>query len=109
MLKNLATYFAALQCGNKPLQIKYGFIHPEPLGVVALDQSKGGKNLAQTRLYLYPDTDDEILHLITLGDKDSQKDDIKASREYVTQLRERKTLKHEPQDHQQGGEQEAIH
>src|ERR1700757_3414309 len=73
VLDNLDTYFKALEEGIKPLQIKHGFMHNEPLGVVAIDQKGGGKNLAQTRLYVYPDVETETLHVIILGDKGSQK------------------------------------
>jgi hypothetical protein len=56
--------------------------------VVAIDQKGEGKNLAQTRLYVFPDLETETLYLITLGDKQSQKADIAACRTFVTGLRE---------------------
>jgi hypothetical protein len=87
VLDNLDTYFESLKLGVKPLQIKHGFMHQEPLGVVAIDQKGGGKSLAQTRLYVYPETEREVLYLITLGDKRSQKDDIKTCQAFVDQLR----------------------
>lgn len=87
VLDNLDTYFRSLEAGINPLQIKHGFMHSEPLGVVAIDQKGGGKNLAQTRLYVYPDSDTETLHVITLGDKRSQKHDIDACRSFVNDLR----------------------
>jgi hypothetical protein len=87
VLDNLDTYFKSLEAGVKPLQIKHGFMHSEPLGAVAIDQKGGGKSLAQTRLYVYPEPETETLHLITLGDKQSQKDDIATCRTFVTELR----------------------
>jgi hypothetical protein len=87
VLDNLDTYFQSLQAGVKPLQIRHGFMHHEPLGVVALDQKGGGRNLAQTRLYVYPDPESETLHVITLGDKRSQPDDIATCRTFVSELR----------------------
>jgi hypothetical protein len=86
VLDNLDKYLQSLQAGVKPLQIKAGFIHPEPQGVIAIDQKGGGKNLAQTRLYVFPDVEAEVLYLIVLGDKNSQKSDIQASREFVNEL-----------------------
>src|SRR6266498_1699827 len=77
VLDNLDTYFGALQAGVKPLQIKHGFMHDEGKGVVAIDQKGGGKSLAQTRLYVFLDVNAEILYLFTLGDKKSQKADVK--------------------------------
>ena len=88
VLDNLDTYLKALQAGTNPQQIKAGFVHPEPMGVVAIDQKGKGKNVAQTRLYVFADPKDEILHLITLGDKRSQAADIKTCKAFVTQLQE---------------------
>ena len=87
VLDNLDTYLKSLQAGVKPLQIKHGFMHSEPLGVVGIDQKGGGKNLAQTRLYIYPDTETELLYVIALGDKRSQSADIATCRAFVTDLR----------------------
>ncbi len=87
VLGNLDTYFEALILGTKPLQIKCGFIHPERQGVVAINQRGGGRNLAQTRLYAYPDIRTETLHLLTLGDKTTQKADIALSHQYAVGFR----------------------
>jgi hypothetical protein len=97
VLANAQRYLQALQQGTKPKQIQGGWIHPEPHDVVALDQrgghkKDGGKNLGrglvEMRLYVYPQLAQEILHLITLGLKDTQTIDIKYSTEYVQQLEE---------------------
>jgi hypothetical protein len=93
VLDNLDTFFTALNAGAKPQQIHMGCIHPEPHGVLALDQKGGGKNLAQTRLYIYPDTETEIVYVITLGDKGTQANDIQLSSEFVAQLRRQKEQK----------------
>jgi hypothetical protein len=99
VLDNLDTYFKSLEEGVKPLQIKHGFLHNEPLGVVAIDQRGGGKNLAQTRLYVYPDTETEVLHVITLGDKRSQKkEDIPTCRLFVQRLRKERQVTNEEAD-----------
>jgi hypothetical protein len=87
VLDNLDTFFNALNAGARPQQIKAGFVHPEPCGVLAFDQKGGGPNLAQTRLYVYPNATTEILHLITLGDKSSQRDDIRRCSAFVAELR----------------------
>ena len=62
-------------------------MHNEPLGVVAIDQKGGGRNLAETRLYVYADVTTETLHVITLGDKRSQKNDIATCQTFVNELR----------------------
>jgi hypothetical protein len=87
-----------LNAGTKPLQVAGGFIHREPNGVVAIDQKGGGVALAQTRLYVYPDSDASQLHVIALGDKKSQKADIQTCREYVASLRKAKEAAHDEKD-----------
>ncbi len=91
ILNNLDTYFKALQFGVLPQKIQFGFIHAEPHGVKAIDQKGGEGKLAQGRLYVYPDADAEVLYLITLGDKDSQDEDIQYCNQFIRQLREEKT------------------
>jgi hypothetical protein len=95
-LDNLDTFFKTLQNGVKPGQAKFGFIHPEPLGVLAIDQKGGGKSLAQMRAYVYPDEDEEILHLLTIGDKKTQDDDIQECKNFVAQMRKGDSKAHEP-------------
>ena len=90
VLNNLDTYYAALNQLDNPLLIKSGFIHSESKGILAIDQ-KGGKKkvkLNQTRLYIYTNTKNKTLHLLTIGDKTSQKSDIKYCRNIVTNIKE---------------------
>lgn len=86
-MDNLDTYFKSLQQGIKPLQIKHGFLHRETSGSVAIDQKGGGPNLAQTRLYVYADVENSVLHVITIGDKRSQKDDNRLVKKFVEELK----------------------
>ncbi len=97
VLRNLDAYFKALLAGAKPLQIKYGFVRSEGRGVWRIGQT-GGRSLAATRLYVYPDTDEEVLHLLTIGDKDkrSQKNDIVECHSFVDHLTYRKKENNEP-------------
>jgi hypothetical protein len=88
VLNNLDTYHKALSGGTKPKQATFGFVHPEPCDVVAIDQKRAGPALAQTRLYVYPDATRKTLYLITLGDKKSQHDDIRICKDFVANLAE---------------------
>lgn len=93
VLDNLDTVMKALKDGLKLEQVRtFGFAHAEPHGVLALDQKGGhGTGLAQTRLYVYLDQHDPkapVMHVITLGDKGSQSDDIRYCSEFVLSLRE---------------------
>jgi len=87
MLDNLDTYKRALDAGAKPGPKHFGFVHPEPMGVVAIDQRGGGGKLKQTRLYIYPDVATGIIYGLTIGDKTTQQEDIARCKGYVTQLR----------------------
>lgn len=61
-------------------------MHPEPRGVIAIDQKGGGKGLKETRLYIFLNKIPQIVHLVTLGDKSTQKADIKYATEFVDAL-----------------------
>lgn len=86
VLDNLDTYLKTLRNLGHPLNIQGGFIHKEPKGIKAIDQKGGGQKvkLQQTRLYIFPDINTKTIHLLTIGDKTSQKEDIKLCIEYVT-------------------------
>ncbi|PIW61358.1 MAG: hypothetical protein COW13_03365 [Candidatus Omnitrophica bacterium CG12_big_fil_rev_8_21_14_0_65_50_5] len=74
--------------GAHPQFVVAGYIHDEGKGIRAIDQRGGGKGkLQQTRLYVYPDIETKVLYLITIGDKQSQKDDIKQSADFVVGLK----------------------
>ena len=88
VLDNLDTYHKSLEMGAEPLRRVHGFMHTEPHGVIAIDQKGGGRYLAQTRLYVYPDVETETLYVITLGDKKSQPQDIQICRKIVMEIRQ---------------------
>lgn len=83
---NLGKFLRALELGAHPQQIKRGFIHPEPHGVLAIDQSGKGSHLRELRLYIYPDVQTQTLHQFTIGDKKTQSEDIKLCRQYVDEI-----------------------
>jgi hypothetical protein len=90
VLNNLDTYFRTLCRVGNPLQVTGGFIHNEPDGMKGLDQKGAGRKLQETRLYVYPDTRNCQLHLLRIGTKKAQKEDIQMCREYVRKLRKRR-------------------
>jgi hypothetical protein len=98
VLDNLDTFMKALNDGLTLEQVAtFGFVHPEPHGVLAIDQKGGGK-LAQTRLYIYPDKESLMAYRVTLGDKGSQQEDIQTCNRFVEQVRAQKGMAHEPQE-----------
>ncbi len=76
VLGNLESFREALNAGARSQDVRAGFIHPEPGGILAITERGAGKNAIPLRLYVYPDDDAQCLYLITLGDKKSQTDDI---------------------------------
>jgi hypothetical protein len=86
---NLDTLHEALCNGARPEQLKkLGFVRSEPSGILAIDQKGPGKKakLKALRLYVFADVTDEVLHVIELGDKDSQRDDLRNSIAFVRRL-----------------------
>lgn len=95
-LTNLQKYLDSLNATNSPLTVKFGFIHNEPDGIKAIDQKGGrGKNLMQTRLYVFPDLQSSILYVINIGTKQDQGKDIKECREFVKSIKKLKEEKNE--------------
>jgi hypothetical protein len=66
--------------------IRAGFIHPEPMGVFAVDQ-RPVPHIEVTRLYTYPDHSTKTLHLITIGNKKEQDSDIEYCKEFLKNLK----------------------
>ena len=90
-LNNLDTFVRTLKSGVKPALIQAGFIHREPHGVVAIDQRGAAKgSTKQTRLYVYVVEIEKVLYLITIGDKNTQKQDIKDCNTFVSSMRKEK-------------------
>ena len=76
ILRNLERYMTLLARSPSARSIQAGFLHPEPHGMVALDQRGGGGRLQETRLYCYVHTGSRTVHLLGIGDKSSQPADL---------------------------------
>lgn len=88
VLNNLQRYLDQLNVAVNSRVVQGGYLHREPNGVVAVDQKGGGAALQQTRLYTFADDKNKILHLISIGDKDNQPEDIKSASNFVKRLKE---------------------
>lgn len=87
VFKNLDTYIDSLNQGVKPMQMfKHSFVHKEQMGVHAIDQSPLKKGAKALRLYVFPDPSTSTLHVLTLGGKDEQRDDVNECCGYVKSL-----------------------
>jgi hypothetical protein len=83
VMRNLERYLAMLNASKSAKCVQAGYLHSEPMGVLAIDQKGFGPNLRETRLYTYAVDETKTVHLITIGDKDEQHSDIEFCKEYV--------------------------
>ena len=57
-----------------------GFLHHEPEGIWAIDQKGPSRTkLQETRLYVFPEEETKALHIITVGNKNSQAADLQCA------------------------------
>ena len=87
MLRNLDRYAKQLNIVGDKLLVQAGYLHHEGHNVVAIDQKGGGGNLQETRLYTYAVKEQNVLHLITIGNKETQASDVALCKEFVESLR----------------------
>ena len=87
VFQNLDTYKKTLDEGVSLEQAKrtLPFIHNEKNGLLAIDQRppKGG---FQLRLYIYPHEQTQTIYVITIGDKQTQQNDIKTGHQFIQAL-----------------------
>lgn len=76
VLRNLERYMTFLARSLSVRSVQAGFLHPEPHGMVAIDQRGGGGRLQETRLYCYAHAGSRTVHLLGIGCKSSQPADL---------------------------------
>jgi len=86
LLENLNAIHEALNIGVKPGCLHGGHIHREPHGIIAVDQKGAKGSNRELRLYTYPCDKTSTLYMLKIGDKGSQKRDIKWCKEIVEKL-----------------------
>jgi hypothetical protein len=72
---NLRKFKDYLELGGNPVNYKAGFFRSEKKGVYRIGQTKT-RHSQEIRLYIYPDTFDTIIYLLTIGTKKDQPADI---------------------------------
>lgn len=89
VMSNLKRFKDRLDAGERPGTFVTSYLHPEPMGILAIDQRIGKKsrNFAELRLYILPVVETEKIYLLVVGDKESQKADIGAAKKLAEQLR----------------------
>lgn len=102
VMRNLQIYFDSHGNSPKPSLIQHGFLHIEPTGIRAIDQTGGAlpdgtkrQKMKETRLYTYSDLQSKKLHLLCIGDKQSQPKDIQFSKKQVEEIRKASSQENE--------------
>ena len=91
VLRNLARFLSLLKVSKNSKCVEAGYLHKEPAGVIAIDQRGFSGNLEETRLYTFSVDETKIVHLITIGNKDTQHSDIEYSKNFVKQFQPNQT------------------
>jgi hypothetical protein len=89
LIVNLGSLQCSIEAGVRLEQLKdHPFVQSEPMGMLAVNQRGPvkGAQLVPIRLYVYFDGDDSALHIIELGDKSTQDEDIATAKNYVKRL-----------------------
>lgn len=87
VLRNLARLLEQLNALPHCRAAQAGFLHHEPAGIWALDQKGPSRTkLQETRLYVFPVEDNQTLHIITVGNKNSQAADLRCALDFVRTL-----------------------
>ena len=87
VLRNLARLLEQLNALPHCRAAQAGFLHHEPAGIWALDQKGPSRTkMQETRLYVFPVEDNQTLHIITVGNKNSQAADLRRAVDYVQSL-----------------------
>ena len=87
VLRNLARLLEQLNALPHCRAAQAGFLHHEPAGIWALDQKGPSRTkLQETRLYVFPVEGNRTLHIITVGNKNSQAADLRCAVDYVRSL-----------------------
>lgn len=82
-LERLRTQF--LDKGKVFGGIDVGYLHNEKHGMYAIGQT-GVAHAKETRLYIYPDSIRKVIHVLLIGDKDSQANDIERAHELAKDI-----------------------
>jgi len=87
VLRNLARLLEQLNSLPHCRAAHAGFLHHEPAGIWALDQKGPSRTkLQETRLYVFPAEENRVLHIITVGNKNSQAADLRCALDFVRSL-----------------------
>lgn len=85
---NFKKILSILKDGNKLTEFKVGFFRPEGNGLYRIGQTKV-KDSKEVRIYVYPDTENEIIYILSMGTKESQQKDIREAKKKIATIKKR--------------------
>ena len=86
VLANTESILGLLNSGKRIGGFQVGYFRSEGDGLYRVGQT-GVKAAKETRLYVFPDEAVEIIHVIGIGDKETQQRDIRSAKKTVDALR----------------------
>ena len=89
LFANLAKIQGLLRGGHKVGGFHVNFFRSEGDGVYRIGQT-GVPGALESRLYVYPDTASQILHVLEIGEKSGQQADIKSAKKKVQEIQKQK-------------------
>jgi putative component of toxin-antitoxin plasmid stabilization module len=86
LFANLDKIIRLLRSGNKIGGFRVGFFRAESEGVYRIGQTAVA-NAKESRLYVFPDSEANVMYVLTVGDKDSQSEDINEAKQIVKRIK----------------------
>ena len=86
LFANLDKIFLLLRDGNKVGAFHVNFFRSEGDGLYRIGQT-GVSHALESRLYIYPDPETRILHVLGIGGKAQQQDDIATAKKHIETIR----------------------
>jgi len=103
LFANLDKVMRLLRGGHKIGSFQVGFFRSEGEGVYRIGQT-GVQGAKESRLYIYPDQENRLMHILNIGDKDTQSGDVNAAKDLVRQIK--KELGKEGAENKESGKSE---
>jgi putative component of toxin-antitoxin plasmid stabilization module len=86
LFANLDKVLRILRQGHKMGSFQIGFFRSEGDGVFRIGQT-GVESAKESRLYVYPDIQNQVMYILTIGIKDRQSEDINEAKAIVNQIK----------------------
>ena len=86
LFANLEKIMNLLRSGHKIGGFSVGFFRSEGEGVYRIGQT-GVPSAKESRLYVFPDERNCAMHVLNIGDKDGQQDDVNEAKRIARQIK----------------------